>query len=285
MSGLAIMVDGIYQNTLGQITLVTKADIESLSILGEDTVNGTSQYSIIYNPQDTDNAQKGVLWGLFSDSSCTTPLSTSVATLNSAGLLSVINTGLSGKIVYIKATSTFNAGITSVKEVFLSATSVVNNKEIKMLINVPTDDYAATLVFNNGGGFLTDIDFGDGTTSPAVPTAKGLGHTYALAGDYNVIIRKSDDIVELGSNTLSNVRAKIMTLPASINSIGGYCLYNNPVAQFLLLFSTIPPTLNSNALASSNYTFIYVPDESVNAYKEAPVWSGFSAKIKGLSEY
>lgn len=285
MSGLTIMVDGIYQNTLGQITLVTKADIESLSILGEDTVNGASQYSIVYNPQDTDNDQKGVLWGLFSDSSCTTPLSTSVATLTSAGLLSVINTGLSGKIVYIKATSTFNAGITSVKEVFLSATSVVNNKEIKMLINVPTNNYTATLVFDNNIGILTDIDFGDGTTSPAIVDGAALKHIYALAGDYNVIIRKSNDIVNLGNSTLANVRVKTMTLPASINNIGNYCLYNNPVAQSLLLFSTIPPTLVANALNTSNYTFIYVPDESVNAYKAAAVWSGFSAKIKGLSEY
>lgn len=285
MSGLAIMVDGVYQNTLGQITLATKADIESLSILGEDTVNGASQYSIVYNPQDTDNDQKGVLWGLFSDSSCTTPLSTSVATLTSAGLLSVINTGLSGKIVYIKATSTFNAGITSVKEVFLSATSVVNNKEIRMLINVPTNNHTATLVFSNGIGILSEIDFGDGTTSPAIVDGQALKHTYALAGDYNVILRKSADIVDLGNNTLANVIAKTITLPSSITNIGSYCLYNNAVAQFLLLFSTIPPTLKDNAFNNSNYTFIYVPDESVNAYKAAAVWSGFSAKIKGLSEY
>lgn len=47
-----------------------------------------------------------------------------------------------------------------------------------------------------------------------------------------------------------------------------------------------PPSLHSESFISTNTTFIiYVPDESVDAYKAASNWSKLATRIKGISEY
>lgn len=46
-----------------------------------------------------------------------------------------------------------------------------------------------------------------------------------------------------------------------------------------------PPTLSSKVFTSCDSLSIYVPDESVEAYKTAENWSAYASKIKPLSEY
>lgn len=279
MAGKAIMIGGVYSNTLGMVTLIASSNLASISILGNADVQASEQYSIVYNPSDTEELQKGVMWALYSDVGCISLLDESIATITAGGLVTVKNTGSSSKGVYIKATSTFDAEISAVLNVTLAATSVINNKEIKMLINVPSNNYEATIVFENSDFGINDIVYGDGTSGIA------LKHTYATAGDYNVILRKSTDIISIGSSALAYVRAKIIIIPPTVTSIVNYSLYNNPVAVSLLVYAETPPSLIGNAMTSSNYTNIYVPDASVNNYKAYANWSYYASNIKGLSQY
>ena len=56
--------------------------------------------------------------------------------------------------------------------------------------------------------------------------------------------------------------------------------------SYIIFRSTTPPTLaNANALNSSNNCDIFVPNDSVNTYKTASVWSGFASRIKSLNDF
>lgn len=74
-------------------------------------------------------------------------------------------------------------------------------------------------------------------------------------------------------------------LPSGVTSIGVVAFANMPAMTKFICNATVPPTLsNTNAFASTNNAIIYVPDDSVNAYKGAANWSTYASRIKGLSE-
>ena len=55
--------------------------------------------------------------------------------------------------------------------------------------------------------------------------------------------------------------------------------------QTFIIKATTPPSLNGSLFSSTNNTFvIYVPDESVDAYKSSTNWSTYANRIKGVSE-
>ena len=75
---------------------------------------------------------------------------------------------------------------------------------------------------------------------------------------------------------------------SGITSIAKNSLYNTTCKQ-LICRATTPPSCSSSAFGSwsadgVDYPQIYVPDESVNAYKSASFWSTHKAKIHPLSD-
>ena len=72
-------------------------------------------------------------------------------------------------------------------------------------------------------------------------------------------------------------------IPSSVRSIGiqAFSFCGN-LSSFTIL-ATTPPTLGSSAFYStSNNLIIYVPSESVSAYKSASGWSNYSSKIQAI---
>ena len=74
-----------------------------------------------------------------------------------------------------------------------------------------------------------------------------------------------------------------ITIPDSVTSISsdafGYCSNLTSVT----VLATTPPTLESSAFyGASNNLIIYVPSESVSAYKAASGWSSYSSKIRAI---
>lgn len=75
-------------------------------------------------------------------------------------------------------------------------------------------------------------------------------------------------------------------LPPSLTHLGAYTFNQCKGLQVLISEATTPPTCGTTPFANTNSTFvIYVPDASVDAYKETAGWSSFAARIKGISEY
>ncbi len=86
-------------------------------------------------------------------------------------------------------------------------------------------------------------------------------------------------------NSLENV-----VIGDKITTIGNSFLYTDNsaydfnVLKTLTIYATTPPTLGSNAFVNNNANLtIYVPAESVNAYKTATNWSNFASKIQPIT--
>ena len=72
-----------------------------------------------------------------------------------------------------------------------------------------------------------------------------------------------------------------ITIPSSVTSIGDWAFSSCSRLTRITINATTPPTLGSNAIPS-NVTKIYVPAESVEAYKEANGWSRYKSKISAI---
>ena len=71
----------------------------------------------------------------------------------------------------------------------------------------------------------------------------------------------------------------------NLNSVGERAFDGCTSLVSIAINNTTPPTLGSGVFTSCNNLSIYVPDESVDAYKSATNWSVYADRIKPLSEY
>lgn len=73
--------------------------------------------------------------------------------------------------------------------------------------------------------------------------------------------------------------------PTTYTTFSGNCCNNTPLLESLVIFNPTPATVGWAGLPSNEICIIYVPDESVDAYKSASNWKTFGDRIKGISEY
>ena len=71
-----------------------------------------------------------------------------------------------------------------------------------------------------------------------------------------------------------------ITIPNSVTSIGEHAFYMCSGLASITCKATTPPTLGLGNL--SNFTVVYVPVESVEAYKSATSWSDYVDKIQPI---
>lgn len=76
---------------------------------------------------------------------------------------------------------------------------------------------------------------------------------------------------------------KTYRIPATVTSIGDLAFYNNSYDLIYYLYPPTPPTLSSQWVFRAPAA-IYVPAESVQAYKEAAGWSTYANKIQAIPE-
>lgn len=79
-------------------------------------------------------------------------------------------------------------------------------------------------------------------------------------------------------------------LPSTLNFLGQCVFANDTALEYVKIEATVPPTLdqpdNTDKFAFRNTTcLIYVPDASVNAYKNASGWSNISGRIKSINDF
>ena len=117
-------------------------------------------------------------------------------------------------------------------------------------------------------------------------------------------IKVKDGVKVLGSYALYNcIAITTVELPNSVEKVEGYALYHCDAAETLIIgnglketdmysfsmknlknvvcMAVTPPDLGMNSFYDTNVgaAFLYVPDESVDAYKEAPQWKNFGSII------
>ena len=84
----------------------------------------------------------------------------------------------------------------------------------------------------------------------------------------------------------SNAKLKDVIFSANITTIGSASFWGCYALVEMIFQGATPPSLGSNnPLSQTSLKFpIYVPDESVSAYKEASSWSSYANRVKGISE-
>ena len=74
-----------------------------------------------------------------------------------------------------------------------------------------------------------------------------------------------------------------ITIPNSVTEIGDYAFSYSDSLTSVTIQATTPPTLsNKNAFDDTNNCPIYVPAESVDAYKTATNWSSYASRITAI---
>ena len=73
-----------------------------------------------------------------------------------------------------------------------------------------------------------------------------------------------------------------IVIPSNISSIKGFAFFQCSGLTSITVESATPPTLESLAFDSTNNCPIYVPPESVDAYKAASRWSNYASRIQAI---
>lgn len=76
---------------------------------------------------------------------------------------------------------------------------------------------------------------------------------------------------------------KSITIPSSVTSIGLYAFSSCGSLTSIIVEAVTPPTLGSGAFSSTHNCPIYVPCDSVDAYKSASGWSTYASRIQPIS--
>ena len=130
-----------------------------------------------------------------------------------------------------------------------------------------------------------------------ITKVSNLGSITTTAGGYNSGVFM--DCTELEEcilpNTLTNIadgmfngcsKLVSITIPLNVVSIGRHSFDSCNGLSYIISRAVTPPSLDSTTFHGVSVNFpIYVPDESVSAYREASVWVNYASRIKPLSEY
>ena len=104
------------------------------------------------------------------------------------------------------------------------------------------------------------------------------------------VIESLGSVIEIGNYAFLYCNSiTAINLPSTIETIGTQAFdcsqSSNNRCKNIVCYATTPPTLGDNAFRgrTSTSTF-YVPDDSLENYKEATGWVSFASRIKGISE-
>ena len=88
---------------------------------------------------------------------------------------------------------------------------------------------------------------------------------------------------KIGSRMFIGAKLTTLVIPSNISYIGTSAFYNCTGLTSITVESTTPPTLDSrDSFNNTNNCPIYVPPESVDAYKAASDWVNYKSRIQAI---
>ena len=207
-----------------------------------------------------------------------------VTSTSEATTLLFLNSGISYQIIdgvqqqSVQTTYTFDTLGKHIVKYKLNGTVLTRQIFRGLNITSATIPYGITEIQGSFYGCqnLKTINIPNSVTSI---TAGGFTDCYVLK---NVIIPNS--MITLDSQAFSNCRAFTnVIIPNTITSIGVSAFRGCTNLTSVTVEATTPPTLGTNVFNNTNANLvIYVPSQSVNAYKTATNWSTYATKIQAI---
>jgi len=157
------------------------------------------------------------------------------------------------------------------------------------ITSAETKQYSATCVSIDIGSCNTKIDYlafysfkkASRLTIPNTITTIASQAFFQCSGLTNVTIPNS--VSSIGQYAFYNCSSLTnIDIPDSVTSIGYQTFAKCSGLTSITCEATTPPTLGSNAFDNTNNCQIYVPCESVDAYKAANNWSTYASRIEGI---
>lgn len=175
-----------------------------------------------------------------------------------------------------------NSGITGIGDIS-KATSLGSFANCTNLVyDVTNLPKAITSLIGETFGGCTGV-----TGEIDLPNLEGTIGDYVF---YNTNIRKIKNLGRItsvkGSKVLGSTSLVYAKIPETVTEFSGIAVINSRVFKVLILEPSVPPTAGINLfIGMNNSAKIYVPDESVEAYKTATNWNTYVDKIHPVSEY
>lgn len=122
---------------------------------------------------------------------------------------------------------------------------------------------------------------------PAVVGGEVFEGVYANAfedSDLYMLTLSDTYVYDIQQSAFKNSQMCYIALPDSVATIGANAFLGCSSLLRLDVFAVVPPTIHDiNGL--DNLKTLYVPHESVDAYKSAPIWSDLADKIRGTDAH
>lgn len=174
-----------------------------------------------------------------------------------AGLTNVTSVNIPDSVTSIGASAFYNTGLTSVY--IPDSVTSIGDEAFR---------YCASLVEAHLPSGLTVLN----------------GSLFGSCGNLESV-NIPEGVTTIGDYVFSDCfKFKHVEFPSTVTSIGYNCFYRVAITE-LVMHAVVPPSLTSGGLGNSCWAqAIYVPDESVEAYKTADGWSRYASVVKPISE-
>lgn len=137
----------------------------------------------------------------------------------------------------------------------------------------------------SGGDFDIVGLIDESITSAIIPEGTTKIGKYTFCGRTSLAsIQIPDSVTSIGAYAFDSCGLTTVTVPRNVTNIG-YAAFQYCSLQNIIVKAIKPPTLGSLAFYGLPSSFnIYVPAESVDAYKSASNWSSYASNIQAIPE-
>jgi hypothetical protein len=176
---------------------------------------------------------------------------------------------------------TVPAGITTIVDYAFFGNTAMTSVTIPASVN----DMSGQGIFE-GCANLASADLSASTITSLGSASNVDGQMFKGCASLKTVLLPST-LATIGYYTFSGCSAlESIELSASVASIRNLAFEYCTSLVTIIVRRATPPTMNNNTFSNTHADLlIYVPDDSVDAYKTANGWKSYEDKIKGLSEY
>ena len=205
------------------------------------------------------------------------PSNLSAATLNDYGLLT--SAAIKSGVTSIGFRGFYNCKTLTSIEIPDSVTSIdseaFNGCSILSSITIPNSVTSISSYSFQNCTSLTSITIPSGVTSISNSAFSSCSKLT------NVTIPNS--VTSISNYAFNNcISLSSIEIPNSVTSIGDRAFSNCKSLSSITVNAVTPPTLGSSVFNNTNNCPIYVPAESVDAYKSATNWSTYASRIQAI---